>query len=163
MTRAADAPRDEISPLADPALRLAAVVIDAAIGLSPLIVLMPLAVAVRSVDLIRWASYLYWLVPAVVFVVDLVLLHRFGQTIGKRILGLRIVRSDGSRATLARICWRRSVIPGAIGAVPLLGELFLLVDSLFVFTNGRKTVHDRIAGTIVVDLRRMPPQPPKKF
>jgi len=82
---------------------------------------------------------------------QLILLYRHGQTIGKRLVGIRIVRSDGSRAGLARIFFLRSFVPGLIGAIPLLGPIFGLIDPLFIFGEEKRCVHDLIADTIVVN------------
>ena len=108
-----------------------------------------------------WIGLFSWFgLGPLLFVVDFYLLHRYGQTIGKRALGLRIVRSTGARASLGRIFWRRMVVPGLIMAIPLVGDLFALADTLAIFTSERRTLHDRIAGTIVVDLKRTAPVPP---
>lgn len=81
----------------------------------------------------------------------LVLLYRSGQTIGKKIVGIRIVRTDGSRAGLLRILGLRYVVPGLIGAIPFLGFFFVLADALVIFGEARRCIHDYIADTIVVD------------
>ena len=89
---------------------------------------------------------------AVAFAIyQLVQLHRTGQTWGKKLLGIRIVRKDGSRAGLGRIFWLRYFVPGLINNIPLVGAVFALVDPLFIFGEERRCVHDMIADTIVVD------------
>ncbi len=82
---------------------------------------------------------------------QLVLLYRHGQTVGKKIVGIRIVRPDGSRASFPRLLFLRYFVPGLIGAIPLLGLLFSLVNVLFIFGEERRCLHDRIADTIVVN------------
>jgi uncharacterized RDD family membrane protein YckC len=84
--------------------------------------------------------------------VNLMLAYKHGQTIAKRWLGLRVVRSDGSRADLPRIVFLRNLLPGVIGAVPFIGSIFQLADSLFIFRADRRCIHDHIADTIVVQL-----------
>lgn len=59
-------------------------------------------------------------------------------------------RSDGSRATLARIFWLRNVVNDAIRFVPVLGPLYGLVDVLMIFGGQRRCCHDYIADTIVI-------------
>jgi uncharacterized RDD family membrane protein YckC len=86
----------------------------------------------------------------IVMVVNLVLLQRNGQTIGKKMLGIRIVRSDGSRATLGRIFWLRGFVNGLFYYIPFVGRLYALVDSLAIFGSARRCVHDYVADTIVV-------------
>ena len=82
---------------------------------------------------------------------QLVMLHRHGQTFGKKLMGVRIVRTDGSRAGLGRIFWLRYFVPGSIGNIPLLGVLFALADPLFIFGEEKRCLHDLFADTIVVD------------
>ena len=82
---------------------------------------------------------------------QLVMLHRHGQTFGKKLMGIRIVRKDGSRAGLGRIFWLRYFVPGLIGNIPLLGALFALADPLFIFGEEKRCLHDLFADTIVVD------------
>ena len=78
--------------------------------------------------------------------VTIVLVSRNGQTIGKKALGIKVVRSDGSKASLGRIFWLRNFVNGLLGLIPLYG----LVDVLFIFGEQRQCVHDKIADTIVV-------------
>lgn len=85
------------------------------------------------------------------FAYTLLQLHRTGQTIAKKLIGIRIVRTDGSRAGLGRIFALRYMVPGLIGAIPLLGPLFSLIDPLFIFNDEKRCIHDMIADTIVVD------------
>jgi len=84
-------------------------------------------------------------------VVNIVLLYRNGQTIGKRLFNIKIVRSDGNRCELWRIIFLRVLPIGLIGAIPLIGPLVqLLVDPLFIFRNDCRCLHDLIADTIVI-------------
>ena len=77
-------------------------------------------------------------------------LHQYGQTVGKRALGIRIVRSDGGRATLGRIFALRYLPVTLLGAIPYVGPLIGLVDVLLIFRDSRQCMHDQIADTIVV-------------
>ena len=69
-----------------------------------------------------------------------------GQTIAKRALGIKVVRTDGTPVSLSRIFWLRNVVNIVLGIVPFYG----LVDVLFIFGAGRRCLHDKIADTIVV-------------
>jgi uncharacterized RDD family membrane protein YckC len=82
---------------------------------------------------------------------NLVLLHRNGQTLAKKWVGIRIVRKDGSRAGLGRIVGLRYIVPGAISAIPFVGGVFGLLDPLFIFGEEKRCLHDMLADTIVVD------------
>lgn len=99
-----------------------------------------------------------WLLPAgiiggvlllVVWGFNLYFLKRDGQTLGKKAVGIRIVRSDGSRATLARLVFARALPVWIINFIPLVNML-VLVDVLFIFGKQRRCIHDHIADTIVV-------------
>ena len=78
------------------------------------------------------------------------LVHKNGQTIGKKLLSIKVVRSDGSRASLARIFWLRNIVNAIPGVIPLVGNLYVLADHLFIFGEKRQCLHDKIADTIVV-------------
>jgi uncharacterized RDD family membrane protein YckC len=69
-----------------------------------------------------------------------------GQSIAKKIVGIKVVRADGSPATLSRIFWLRNVVNALIGIVPLYG----LIDILFIFSESRQCLHDKLADTIVI-------------
>jgi len=67
----------------------------------------------------------------------------WGQTIGKMIVGLRVVQADGQPLTFSRALVR--ALAYSISAVPVfLG--FLWVG----FTSNKRSWHDAISGTIVV-------------
>jgi uncharacterized RDD family membrane protein YckC len=70
-----------------------------------------------------------------------------GQSIGKKILNIRVVRSDYSPVSLGRILFLRNLVPGVIGS---LCGLFNLIDALFIFGEQRRCIHDMIADTLVV-------------
>ena len=75
------------------------------------------------------------------------LVARYGQTIAKRMLDIKVARSDGSQASLGRIFWLRNVVGNVLlGMIPL----YFLVDHLFIFGERRQCIHDLIADTIVV-------------
>jgi uncharacterized RDD family membrane protein YckC len=76
-----------------------------------------------------------------------------GQTIGKGVMQLRIVRKDGASADRQLIILKRLLPIQLIALVPYLGGLFALVDSLCIFRAQHNTLHDDIAATKVIDLR----------
>lgn len=78
------------------------------------------------------------------------LLATQGQTVGKKLLGIRIVRTDGSLATFGRVFGLRYALNGLIASVPILGSIYGLVDALMIFRDSRQCLHDQIADTIVV-------------
>lgn len=148
---------DEHAPLASPQRRLAAVTLDAALGVVPLVLVVGLARALGSSSTMLYGLLAIGALSLPLGAVNLFLLARHGQSVGKRALGLRILRTDGGRASLARLLFARMAVPALLGAIPFVGPVFGVVDGALVFTEGRKTVHDRIADTIVVDIRDAPP------
>ena len=86
------------------------------------------------------------------FAVQMTLLSLRGQTLGKMILNIRIVdHDDESNPGFVRaVCWR-VLVPAFLGAVPLLGLLFVLLDVLCILGEERRCLHDLMAGTKVVE------------
>lgn len=79
-----------------------------------------------------------------------VLVHKNGQTIGKKWLGIKVARKDGSRATLARIFWLRYLLNTLIALIPFIGSFYGLIDVLFIFGQAKRCCHDYLADTIVI-------------
>ncbi|MGY4514746.1 RDD family protein [Lysobacter sp. HA18] len=80
-------------------------------------------------------------------VANVIGLDRSGQTLGKRLVGIRILRSDGSHPTLGRSFGLRAVVPFVISF--FFGP-FGLIDVLWIFGNEHRCLHDLLADTIVV-------------
>jgi uncharacterized RDD family membrane protein YckC len=78
------------------------------------------------------------------------LLARRGQTVGKALLGMRIVRRDGSAADVFRLVAMRYGIGAVITVLPIVGMVYSLADALMIFRADRRCIHDMIADTIVV-------------
>jgi uncharacterized RDD family membrane protein YckC len=90
-----------------------------------------------------------WVGIAVVY--ETVAIGRFGRTVGKRVLGLEVVRrDDGGRVGWAAAA-RRALVPAAAGLVPWVG--FALRVAVYLragFHPLRQGWHDAAAGTLVV-------------
>ncbi len=83
--------------------------------------------------------------------VQIALLCIRSQSIGKLLLGIQIFDiEEGQRAGPVRAFLLRSFIPTVIGFIPLLGFLFWIVDTCFIFRDDHRCVHDLLAGTKVV-------------
>jgi len=76
-----------------------------------------------------------------------------GQTIGKKALNIRIDRLEGGPCDRARIVTRRIMAMQIVYLVPVINFIFMVVDTLMIFRSNKRTLHDEIAGTKVVDLR----------
>lgn len=169
--------------LATPAQRLGAAVVDTLTGVvAYLPVLIVAAIHWNAngpfiANFINGGLAISGVVVVILLIITIVLVARYGQTIGKRVLGIRVARPDGSKASLGRIFWLRNVVNtflggvvgGVLGGVAglilglmhagsisvlvagyLFGYLYPLVDALMIFGKSRQCLHDRIANTIVV-------------
>jgi uncharacterized RDD family membrane protein YckC len=89
-----------------------------------------------------------------------VLAYRYGQIFGKRMMGIRVVRTDGSRVSFARFIFLRwlplALLSGCVGWVlgrmghPGSSYIVGLIDILLIFRASRHCLHDDIADTMVV-------------
>jgi len=73
---------------------------------------------------------------------DIGLWMMVGQTPGKLLMGLRLVRTDGQRLHIGNAIRRE--LGYVVSAILFLGYLWVLFD------NRRQGFHDKLAGTIVV-------------
>jgi uncharacterized RDD family membrane protein YckC len=82
------------------------------------------------------------------------LITRRGASVGKRLLGLRIVRVDGGAVDFVSGVALRNLLPAGVTAVTCvgygLGGLFWLADKVLIFSPDRRCLHDHLAGTRVV-------------
>jgi uncharacterized RDD family membrane protein YckC len=151
--------RDQ-SGLASRGLRLAAAVIDWTIFIA--IVLLG-NIEHESLNRHRGADqvpptvvcfmWLWWILQAV-------LLSTRGQTVGKLIVNIRIVRfEDGRNPGFGAAVLLRWIIPFLLFIIPCVGFLFFLSDSLSITRQSRRCYHDHLAGTVVVNGDA--PQPPR--
>ena len=85
-----------------------------------------------------------------VVVVNLVLLSRNGQTIAKRMFGIKVLRTDGSPCSVLRIIFMRWLPVTLLGMLPIIGYASGLIDALMIFGQQQRCLHDLIADTMVV-------------
>ena len=144
---------------ADRGTRLGAQILDslifAAMVYLPFVVAMVASVGIASptmlendvpqvfgiAGLIALVGFAVWLWLTITY------MKRNGQSIAKKLVGIKVVRADGSPASVGRIIWLRNILNGFISIVPLYG----LLDSLFIFGESRQCLHDKIADTIVIN------------
>jgi len=85
-------------------------------------------------------------------VVQAVLLILRGQSIGKLLLGIRIVRfSTEAPADFLHVYIIRSLVPFLLARIPVLGFFFWITDICFVFREDHRCLHDLMADTKVVN------------
>lgn len=78
-------------------------------------------------------------------------LNASGQTVGKKILGTKIVTLDNEKPEFVKLILMRYLTIHAIGQIPVIGGIFGFVNAIFIFFGDqRQCLHDRFAGTKVV-------------
>jgi len=78
-----------------------------------------------------------------------------GQTIAKRLLGIAVVKEDDSEVDLSTLLLRNLIWftnPFQISFIKYLIQLLELIDALFIFGEEKRTLHDRIAKTKVIEV-----------
>ena len=92
------------------------------------------------------------------FLYEVPQLARWGQTLGKRICRVRVVRRDGRGGAgigpaPAAMRW---LVSGGVPAVPYVGTVIAILDSLWLLWDRpwRQCLHDKVAATIVVRVGR---------
>ena len=87
---------------------------------------------------------------ALFLILNGMLLAKHGQTIGKAIIGVKIVDTQQNAVGFAKLYVLRYLTIVFISMIPVVGSLLNLLNILFIFGKERRCLHDRIAGTIVV-------------
>jgi uncharacterized RDD family membrane protein YckC len=101
----------------------------------------------------QWAvaffAVLYVLLATVCVVVyEAMMLTAWGQTLGKMALGIKVVTLQGGDIRAGQ-AWARAGSRAAMNAF-YVG----IIDVLFIFSAQHRTLHDRLAGTVVVNWKR---------
>lgn len=79
--------------------------------------------------------------------INLYLIVTRSQSVGKMVLRIKVVNEDGTRCPWAKQLVLRWFLPWVAWLYwPLTGW----IDALLIFSRDNRTVHDRLAGTIVV-------------
>lgn len=133
-------------------LRIVAFVIDAALGLA---VLLGVGGAMAAIFWVAGGEpeppfgLAILALPVIAFVTSLMLMSvayfpvlewRFGQTLGKRLMGIHVVQEDGRRITLIQAIVRR---------IPFFLEFFWIDAIVCLFTERKQRAFDLVARTVV--------------
>lgn len=139
--------------------RLGASFIESLIqGVVIILVLVPFFASTGIDGFVYWVETNNFLSSAIMFVlgffvytvVNFYLLRKNGQTVGKYLCGIKIVRTDGSPADVWRILFLRYFPLMLLMQIPTVGGFVALIDSVMIFRQSRKCLHDDIADTIVI-------------
>lgn len=158
----------EVLPLAGRTRRLVATLIDAILVPSLSLLLVMVTGVVEDAEDYQdnaWMLHVLGLAVASYLILNGYLLWKRGQTVGKKILRIAIVRAAGADAP------GRDMQPPAFWRLiclraPFFALLFLMVvptlavvpvvDQLLIFGKRRRCLHDLLCGSLVVRLARVP-------
>lgn len=90
-----------------------------------------------------------------------------GQTVGKKIVGIHMVDYKTQTVPpISRVLTFRFLPFWLLGFVPVLGDIILIIDALFIFGMEKRCLHDLMAGTMVIRKPKWQPSaepsPPKR-
>ncbi|MES3025669.1 MAG: RDD family protein [Pseudomonadota bacterium] len=135
--------------------RLGAALID---GVISMIYAIPLFMVFGGMESMRRGENLPFMSLAIFSVLSIAaytLVHGYflkanGQTVGKKIVGIRIANLEGNNPGLPHILLKRLVPVALLSVIPGIGPFIALIDALFIFRSDKRCLHDLIAGTQVV-------------
>ena len=135
--------------------RLGATTIDGLIGM---VIGVPTMLMLGTLDYIQRGEQppmSLTLISALIGLVAFIAIHGYflkanGQTLGKKILGIRIVGMDDNVLSLPAVLVKRYLPVMGASLIPLIGQFLTFIDILFIFGSEKRCVHDYIAGTKVV-------------
>jgi len=131
------------------ASRLGAFLLDGILGI---VVLLPLMMSVTIFEPRSKAAestfFLSFFSVIALGIYQMVLLSRDGQSLGKKAMKVRIVRfDDGGNPGFTEAVGFRLLVNGLLWMVPG----YALLDIMYIFSTEKRCLHDRIAGTKVVE------------
>lgn len=84
------------------------------------------------------------------FAINWNFLSSAGQTIGKKVMSIKVVTLDDQLPTMSNHFLKRYAVYFLPGQIPVAGQGFSIVNILFIFGPQRRCIHDFFAGTKVV-------------
>ncbi len=86
----------------------------------------------------------------------------WGQTIGKRVMGTKVVTADTRSPISGNAACGRAAVYALVPAVPSVGSLFALInESWLLWDPRRQCLHDKAARTVVVKTSMLAPGAPQ--
>jgi len=146
---------DSEKPLASRWARLGASIIDSIIMMFVVVPVMYFTGGFDGMMEGREPGFVYMFGMGILSLVAyLVINYRFlvtnGQTIGKKVLEIKIVDLNGNLPVFQPQLLIRYAVYLLPGQIPFVGQLFSLINVLFIFTAEKRCIHDLVAKTKVV-------------
>jgi uncharacterized RDD family membrane protein YckC len=142
-------------PLADLGARLAAALLDTLCMLAaaiPLIISAALSDRSGSSSTAQGMMALGAILILGFSIYQVVILSKQGQTLGKKMMKIRIVNfNGGGNPGFGKAAIMRGFLPALITQIPFFGLIFYVVDICFIFRADRRCIHDLMANTHVVE------------
>jgi uncharacterized RDD family membrane protein YckC len=149
----------EDAHLASRGKRLAAAIIDIIIFL-PLVIIIASPLGLIDTEVteepppfdLEQTLQLFIIGQVLFLLVQGYLLHSRGQTIGKVLLKIQIVATNGDMLGLGKLYFVRYFIFSLLAQIPMIGAVVALANILFIFGKEQRCLHDRLAGTKVINI-----------
>lgn len=143
---------DKDTQLASRLTRLGAALIDGIIQFAIVMII----VLILGMSFMQNTSILLSIIMSFVSMGIFVALHGYflkkeGKTIGKKLLGIRIVDMDGNLPEFMPMLMKRYLVLFIIGMIPIVGSIVVLINYLFIFRDDQRCGHDLFADTKVIN------------
>ncbi|MCP5028094.1 MAG: RDD family protein [Actinomycetia bacterium] len=146
------------APLAEPSTRIIARIIDLIIGTILFLVILGAIFGSGANDSFGFDGGINWgftiVSVLVAFAWEAGFVHLMGGTPGKQIMGIRVARLDDQVTPPGQDASVKRALNRLLGIIPGLGSIIALiigvVSLVYLFQDERRTVMDRVAGTIVI-------------
>ena len=146
---------DSEKPLASRWARLGASIIDSIIMMVIVIPVMYFTGGFEGIMEGRQPGFVYSLGMAVLgiigfFAINYRYLIANGQTVGKKVLEIKIVDLNGNLPVFQPQLVIRYAVYMLPGQIPVVGQIFSIINILFIFGKEKRCIHDLVAKTKVV-------------
>lgn len=115
------------------------IIISIAIGILVIAGIVGTAVSIGALFTAIGISYFLWIIYYTYFE------GTSGQTIGKRVMNIRVISADGGQLTMLQ-----AFVRNVLRIVDYLPTLYILGILLFFVNSERQRIGDMVAGTVVV-------------
>ncbi len=99
-------------------------------------------------------SLSYTLIMSLIATVIFLIIHgkfliRDGQTLGKKVLNIKVVTIAGQYADI-KVLGKRYGFYWVVSQIPVIGPIINMVNILFIFSKSKRCLHDHVGGTKVI-------------
>lgn len=119
-------------------------------GLMALMTVLSIILAAPIINNLDAVKFILLLMLLIFSLIQACLLASSGQTFGKKVMKIRIIRVDTGRngGLITNVLIRFVVGVVLLGTIPF----YTAMDTVFIWREDKRCIHDLIAGTCVVDV-----------